>query len=151
AAKLLLRPDQHVLDIGCGWGGLALYLSQVCGARTTGITLSKRQLAQANARAAEQGLSDRAQFRLQGYRDVSGKFGRIVSVGMFEHIGVGFYDRYFRKCANLLEDEGIMLLSTIGRAQGPTATNPWIAKHIFPGGYIPALSEVIAAIERTQL
>jgi cyclopropane-fatty-acyl-phospholipid synthase len=151
AAKLLIEPDQRVLDIGCGWGGLGLYLAETCGARVTGVTLSKEQLAVANERAAEKQLSDRAEFRLQDYRDVSGTFDRIVSVGMFEHVGVGFYDAFFRKCAQLVADDGVILLHSIGRSEGPGVTNPWTAKYIFPGGYIPALSEVLPAIERAGL
>jgi cyclopropane-fatty-acyl-phospholipid synthase len=151
AAKLIVKSRQHVLDIGCGWGGLSLYLSEICGARVTGITLSKKQLALARARAAEQGLLEQTEFRLQDYRDVPERFDRIVSVGMFEHVGVGFYDLFFRKCAALLDDDGVMVLSSIGRSEGPNVTNPWIAKYIFPGGYIPALSEVIPAVERAGL
>jgi cyclopropane-fatty-acyl-phospholipid synthase len=151
AAKLLLPPDRRVLDIGCGWGGLALYLAELCGARVTGITLSERQLARARVRAAEKGLSDKVEFRLQDYRDVPEKFDRIVSVGMFEHVGVGFYDAFFRRCHTLLDDDGVMLLHSIGRSEGPNITNPWIAKYIFPGGYIPALSEVLPAVERAGL
>jgi cyclopropane-fatty-acyl-phospholipid synthase len=151
AAKLLVPPDRHVLDIGCGWGGLALYVAEVCSARVTGITLSERQLARARARAAEKGLSDKIEFRLQDYRDVPEKFDRIVSVGMFEHVGVGFYDAFFGKCSSLLDEHGIMVLHSIGRSEGPNVTNPWIAKYIFPGGYIPALSEVLPAVERAGL
>jgi cyclopropane-fatty-acyl-phospholipid synthase len=149
AAKLLLRKGQRVLDIGCGWGGLALYLAETCGSAVTGITLSKEQLAVARGRAAEKGLP--AEFRLQDYREVPDRFDRIVSVGMFEHVGVAFYDRFFRKCSAALADDGIMLLHSIGRSDGPGFTNPWIAKYIFPGGYIPALSEVLPAIERSGL
>ncbi len=151
AAKLLLAPDRRVLDIGCGWGGLGLYLAEIAGAEVTGITLSQEQLATANARAAEKGLGQRAKFVMQDYRDLGGKFDRIVSVGMFEHVGVSFYDTFFRKCADLLEDNGVMVLHSIGRSHGPDATNPWIAKYIFPGGYIPALSEVLPAIEGAGL
>ncbi len=151
AAKLLARPDQRLLDIGCGWGGLALYLAEMCGARVTGVTLSERQHAFARGRAAESGLSERIDIRLQDYRDVAGKFDRIVSVGMFEHVGVGHYDLFFRKCRELLDDRGILLLHSIGRSEGPDVTNPWIAKYIFPGGYIPALSEVLPAVERAGL
>jgi cyclopropane-fatty-acyl-phospholipid synthase len=140
-----------VLDIGSGWGGLALYLADICGARVTGITLSRQQHAFAQVRANEKGLSDKVEFRLQDYRDLSEKFDRIVSVGMFEHVGVGFYDAFFRKCHDLLDDQGVMLLHSIGRSEGPNVTNPWIAKYIFPGGYIPALSEVLPAIERAGL
>ncbi len=151
AAKLLVDPGANVLDIGCGWGGLALYLAEVAGAHATGITLSREQYARAQQRAVERGRSDDAIFRLIDYRDVTGGFDRIVSVGMFEHVGVGFYDRYFRKCAQLLDDDGVFLLHTIGRSSPPSVTNPWIAKYIFPGGYIPALSEVLPAVQRAKL
>jgi len=151
AAKLLLKPDQRVLDIGCGWGGLALYLAEIAGARVVGVTLSQEQLGIARSRAGEKNLADRVEFRLQDYRDVERGFDRIVSVGMFEHVGVVHYDTFFRKCANALDDGGVMLLHSIGRSEGPGTTNPWIAKYIFPGGYIPALSEVLPAIERAGL
>jgi len=151
AAKLLVAPGQRVLDIGCGWGGLALYLAELCDARVTGITLSKPQHAVARVRAVETELAEKIEFRLQDYRDVSEKFDRIVSVGMFEHVGVGFYDVFFRKCHALLENNGVMLLHSIGRSERPGITNPWIAKYIFPGGYIPALSEVLPAVERAGL
>jgi cyclopropane-fatty-acyl-phospholipid synthase len=151
AAKLLIAPGQRVLDIGSGWGGLALYLAETASGRVTGITLSQEQLALARVRAAERGLSGTAEFRLQDYRDVPDKFDRIVSVGMFEHVGVGFYEAFFRKCAALMEEDGVMVLHSIGRSEGPNVTNPWIAKYIFPGGYIPALSEVLPAIERAGL
>jgi cyclopropane-fatty-acyl-phospholipid synthase len=151
AAKLLIDPDQRILDIGCGWGGLGLYLAEVAGADVTGVTLSQEQHGIANARAAEKGLSNRARFNLQDYRDVPGPFDRIVSVGMFEHVGVGHYDEFFKKCAKLLKDDGVMVLHSIGRSEGPGITNPWIAKYIFPGGYIPAVSEVLPAIERAGL
>jgi cyclopropane-fatty-acyl-phospholipid synthase len=151
AAKLLVRPDHRVLDIGSGWGGLGLYLAEMTGANVTGVTLSEEQLGVSNARASELNLTDRAQFRLQDYRETPGPFDRIVSVGMFEHVGVDYYDTYFRRCAELLADDGVMVLHSIGRSEGPGITNPWIAKYIFPGGYIPALSEVLPAIERTGL
>jgi cyclopropane-fatty-acyl-phospholipid synthase len=151
AAKLQLQPGSSVLDIGCGWGGLALYLAEIAGARTTGITLSKEQYERARSRAMERGHAQDAIFRLVDYRDIGGSFDRIVSVGMFEHVGVGFYDTFFRKCAQLLDNDGIFLLHTIGRTTPPGATNPWLAKYIFPGGYIPALSEILPAIERAQL
>jgi cyclopropane-fatty-acyl-phospholipid synthase len=149
AAKLLIERGHRVLDIGCGWGGLSLYLAEMTGANVTGITLSTEQLQVANARAAEKNLT--AKFFLEDYRDVAGPFDRIVSVGMFEHVGVDFYETYFSRCAELLTDDGVMLLHSIGRSEGPDATNPWIAKYIFPGGYIPALSEVMPAIERAGL
>jgi cyclopropane-fatty-acyl-phospholipid synthase len=151
AAKLRVAPGATVLDIGCGWGGLALYLAETAKARVTGITLSKEQHARATERALERGQAQQASFRLEDYRDVGGRFDRIVSVGMFEHVGVGFYDTYFRKCAQLLADDGVFLLHAIGRSSSPAVTNPWIAKYIFPGGYIPALSEVLPAIERARL
>ena len=151
AAKLRLTPGARVLDIGCGWGGLALYLAEHAGAQVTGITLSKEQLARARVRASEKDLSEQIDFRLQDYRDIVGPFDRIVSVGMFEHVGVMFYDRFFRTCAQALADDGVMVLHSIGRSEGPGTTNPWIAKYIFPGGYIPALSEVLPAIERAGL
>jgi cyclopropane-fatty-acyl-phospholipid synthase len=152
AAKLLLdKPDKRVLDIGCGWGGLGLYLADVAGADVTGVTLSQEQHAIANERAAERGLGDHARFELQDYRDVPGPFDRIVSVGMFEHVGVGHYDEFFKQCARLLADDGVMVLHSIGRSEGPSVTNPWIAKYIFPGGYIPALSEVLPYVEKHGL
>jgi cyclopropane-fatty-acyl-phospholipid synthase len=151
AAKLCLPPGANVLDIGCGWGGLSLYLAEIAGAKVTGITLSQEQFQIAQNRAHERGLTQDTNFRLTDYRDVEGQFDRIVSVGMFEHVGVGFYDTFFGKCERLLADNGLALLHTIGRSSPPGITNPWIAKYIFPGGYIPALSEVLPAIERAQL
>jgi cyclopropane-fatty-acyl-phospholipid synthase len=151
AAKLLIGRGARVLDIGCGWGGLGLYLAEMTGADVTGITLSGEQLHLANARAAEKNLTRSARFLLQDYRDVTGPFDRIVSVGMFEHVGVDFYETFFTRCAELLADNGVMMLHSIGRSTGPDVTSPWIAKYIFPGGYIPALSEVFPAIERAGL
>jgi cyclopropane-fatty-acyl-phospholipid synthase len=151
AAKLLVEPGARVLDIGSGWGGLGLYLAEMCGARVTGVTLSEEQFALSRSRADEKGLSGRVEFRLQDYRDIPDRFDRIVSVGMFEHVGVTHYDVFFRKCAEMLSDDGVMLLHSIGRSEGPGITNPWIAKYIFPGGYIPALSEVLPAVERAGL
>jgi cyclopropane-fatty-acyl-phospholipid synthase len=151
AAKLLVGPGQRVLDIGCGWGGLGLYLAEIAGADVTGVTLSTEQLGVANARAAEKDLTRSARFLLEDYRDVRGPFDRIVSVGMFEHVGVDFYATFFQHCAEILAEDGVMLLHSIGRSDGPDSTNPWIAKYIFPGGYIPALSEVLPAIERAGL
>src|ERR1700732_3072148 len=151
AAKLLIGHGNRVLDIGSGWGGLGLYLAEMTGANVTGVTLSTEQLAVSNARAAEKNLAVSAKFFLEDYRDVSGPFDRIVSVGMFEHVGVDFYEKYFRRCAELLTDDGVMMLHSIGRSEGPDATNPWIAKYIFPGGYIPSLSEVTPAIEHAGL
>jgi len=151
AAKLLLRRGQRVLDIGCGWGGLALYLAEFAGVRVKGITLSKEQHALAQQRAAEKQLSGEIDFALEDYRDVTEKFDRIVSVGMFEHVGLNYYETFFRRCAHLLADDGVILLHSIGRSEGPGITNPWVAKYIFPGGYIPALSEVLPYIERAGL
>jgi cyclopropane-fatty-acyl-phospholipid synthase len=151
AAKLLIERGHRVLDIGSGWGGLGLYLAKMAGAEVTGVTLSTEQWRIANARAVEQRLSGSARFLLQDYRDVRGPFERIVSVGMFEHVGVDDYDDFFKRCAELLSDDGAMVLHSIGRPEGPGVTNPWIAKYIFPGGYIPALSEVLPAIERAGL
>jgi cyclopropane-fatty-acyl-phospholipid synthase len=148
ASKLLLRPGQQVLDIGSGWGGMGLYLAEIAGAQVTGVTLSEEQLALSRVRADEKGLAGRVAFRLQDYRDIAERFDRIVSVGMFEHVGVVHFDVFFRKCADVLSDDGVMLLHAIGRSEGPGVTNPWINKYIFPGGYIPALSEVLPAVER---
>jgi cyclopropane-fatty-acyl-phospholipid synthase len=151
AAKLLIEDGQSVLDIGCGWGGMGLYLARLCGARVTGVTLSDEQLAIARRRAAESGLANPPDFRLQDYRDVPERYDRIVSVGMFEHVGLGYYDVFFRKVASLLRDDGVALLHTIGRPDMPCATNPFIAKYIFPGGHLPTLSEVTPCIERAGL
>lgn len=151
AAKLLVKPGHRVLDIGSGWGGLALYLANLCGADVTGVTLSQEQLEIATARAREEGLAKHVNFRLQDYRAVPEQYDRIVSVGMFEHVGVGYYNAFFCKAAALLADSGVMLLHSIGRVDGPGATNPWMQKYIFPGGYAPALSEVLPAIERAGL
>jgi cyclopropane-fatty-acyl-phospholipid synthase len=147
-AKLLVGRDAKVLDIGSGWGGMGLYLAEMAGARVTGVTLSEEQLALSRARADEKGLAERVEFRLLDYRDLAEHFDRIVSVGMFEHVGVGYYDVFFRKCAEVLADDGVMLLHSIGRSEGPGINNPWINKYIFPGGYIPALSEVLPCVER---
>ena len=150
-AKLLIDRGQRVLDIGSGWGGLALHLAETTGAHVTGVTLSTEQLNVANARAREKRLFHSAKFLLQDYRDVRGPFDRIVSVGMFEHVGIAHYDTFFKRCAEIMSEDGVMVLHSIGRPKGPTTTNPWIAKYIFPGGYIPALSEVLPAIERAGL
>jgi cyclopropane-fatty-acyl-phospholipid synthase len=154
AAKLLLdRPGLRVLDIGCGWGGMALTLARDYGARVLGVTLSTEQLARARRRAEEAGLADRVQFELLDYRDpaLSGPFDRIVSVGMFEHVGINHYDAFFRRVNALLAPGGVALVHAIGRTAGPQTTNPWIARYIFPGGYSPALSEVLPAVERSGL
>jgi cyclopropane-fatty-acyl-phospholipid synthase len=151
AAKLLIGPDTRVLDIGSGWGGLAFYLAEMTGAHITGITLSAEQLKASRARARERGLTTSVDFFLKDYRQVNGRFDRLVSVGMLEHVGVDFYEEYFSRCAELLTDDGVMLLHSVGRSHGPDITTPWISKYIFPGGYIPALSEVMPAIERAGL
>jgi len=152
AAKLCLdRPGLEVLDIGSGWGGMALTLAREFGARVTGITLSREQLNEARARAAAEGLADRITFELLDYRAVQLPFDRIVSVGMFEHVGVGYYGDFFNTVARCLKPGGVALLHAIGRSDGPGSTNPWIAKYIFPGGYCPALSEVLPPIERSRL
>ena len=151
AAKLLLGDGLRVLDIGSGFGGMALYLAQVAGARAIGVTLSQEQFDIASRRAADSGLGERVQFRLQDYRDVPERFDRIVSVGMFEHVGAAAYDEFFAVVRRLLKDDGVMVLHSIGRSEGPGSTNPWIKKYIFPGGYIPSVSETTAAIERSGL
>lgn len=135
AAKLLLQPGQHVLDIGCGWGGLALYLAQTAGVEVTGLTLSEEQHKVAQERARRAGLSDRVRFLLRDYREETGRYDRIVSVGMFEHVGINQYDTFFRQVQKLLAEDGVALLHSIGRSDGPGATNPWLRKYIFPGGY----------------
>ena len=152
AAKLLLnRPDLSVLDIGCGWGGLALTLARDYGARVTGITLSTEQLTEARARADAEGLADRVSFELLDYRAMHRSFDRIVSVGMFEHVGVGHYHQFFETVKRCLAPDGVALLHAIGRSDRPGSTNAWIAKYIFPGGYCAALSEVFAPIEKVGL
>jgi len=155
AAKLALQPGQKVLDIGCGWGGTALYLNRVAGVEVLGITLSEEQLKLARERAEAAGVSDKVRFELLDYRVLAkrapGYFDRIVSVGMFEHVGVPQFDTFFRACANLLKDDGVMLLHTIGRMGKPGATDAFTRKYIFPGGYIPALSETLAASEQVKL
>jgi cyclopropane-fatty-acyl-phospholipid synthase len=151
AAKLMIEPGHKVLDIGCGWGGMGLELAGRYGAQVSGVTLSKEQLAVAQDRARAAGLDGRAEFSLTDYRDVEGPFDRIVSVGMFEHVGAPNFRTYFQQIARLLTDDGVALVHTIGRRTGPGLTQPWIAKYIFPGGYIPALSEMSAAIEDAGL
>jgi len=152
AKKLCLSPGQRVLDIGCGWGGLALHLAREEGARVVGITLSEEQEAYAKGRlASEQAGAGEVDFRLADYRSLEEKFDRIVSVGMFEHVGLPNYKAFFRKVEDCLEDDGVAVLHTIGRLSGPGHTNAFIAKYIFPGGYIPAISEIVPAIESSRL
>ena len=151
AAKLRVRPGMRVLDIGCGWGGMGLTLARDHGAEVVGVTLSEEQYKIANQRAQAEGLQDRARFDLIDYRKVEGQFDRIVSVGMFEHVGAPHYQEYFRKLDNLLTEDGIALINTIGRGDPPGVTSPWIRKYIFPGGYVPSMSEMSAAIERSSL
>lgn len=152
AAKLRLMPGQRVLDIGSGWGGLGLYIArQHPDVEVVGVTLSREQHAVSNRRAEEMGLADRVRFDLQDYRTVEGPFDRIVSVGMFEHVGMPHYQEFFDKVHDLLAPDGVALLHTIGRIDGPGSTNPWIRKYIFPGGYCPALSEVMPPLERTGM
>jgi len=154
AAKLALEDGQEILDIGCGWGGMAIYLARHANVKVTGITLSKEQLKLAQARAEKAGVSDQVTFELVDYRDMpkrAKRFDRIVSVGMFEHVGRPQFETFFRCAANLLTDEGVMLLHTIGRIGGPGTTDAFTRKYIFPGGYIPALSETVAASEKTRL
>ena len=154
AAKLRLEPGKcegmRLLDIGCGWGGLGLYLNRHYGIEVVGVSLAPDQVKFANERAAAAGVSDRVQFKLMDYRDVEGPFDRITSVGMIEHIGAPHFREYFAKTNNLLADDGIMLTHTIGRIDGPGTTDKWTRKYVFPGGYIPALSELTRAMEQTR-
>jgi cyclopropane-fatty-acyl-phospholipid synthase len=150
-AKLALEPGMRVLDIGCGWGGLARTMHAKAGVDVVGITLSEEQLKVARDKAAAAGVADHVTFALQDYRAMTGHFDRIVSVGMFEHVGPPFYDAFFAKCRDLLAPDGVMLLHTIGRLDGPGKTDAWTAKYIFPGGYIPALSEIVSASEPHKL
>jgi cyclopropane-fatty-acyl-phospholipid synthase len=152
ASKLLLdRPGLKVLDIGSGWGGLGLYLAQETGADVTGVTLSTEQHKVSQERAVETGLAGRVRFHLRDYREEAGRYDRIVSVGMFEHVGAPHYREFFAKLKDLLDDDGVALLHSIGRMDPPGGTNPWLQKYIFPGGYTPALSEVMAAVQEVGL
>jgi cyclopropane-fatty-acyl-phospholipid synthase len=151
AAKLDLKPGQRVLDIGCGWGGMAIYLAQNFDVHVTGVTLSKEQLALAQQRADELGLAHKISFQFKDYRDVAGNFDRIVSIGMFEHVGISYFQQYFGKIQSLLAPGGVALVHAIGRKGGPGTTGKWLRKYIFPGGYSPALSETFAAIESSGL
>lgn len=151
ARKLCIEPGDRVLDIGCGWGGLALYLADEHAARVLGVTLAERQLETAETRAERAGLERDAAFKLADYRSLEATFDRIVSVGMLEHVGRTSIDAYFAQVARLLDANGLALIHSIGRTGGPGETNPWIERYIFPGGYIPALSELMPAIERAGL
>jgi cyclopropane-fatty-acyl-phospholipid synthase len=151
ATKLLIRPGQRVLDIGSGWGGMGLFLAREHGVDVTGVTLSKQQHNVSSRRALEDGLADRVRFKLIDYREEPGQYDRIVSVGMFEHVGSAHYVEFFTKVKALLKDDGVLLLHSIGRMEPPGGTNTWLRKYIFPGGYTPALSEVLAAIEKVGL
>ncbi|HYI41869.1 MAG TPA: cyclopropane-fatty-acyl-phospholipid synthase family protein [Allosphingosinicella sp.] len=151
ASKMLLEPGQKILDIGCGWGGLALYLNRVADVDVLGVTLSKEQLAVARQRAEEAGVSDRVKFELCDYRDVAGQFDRIVSIGMFEHLGTAHFPIFFRKIRELLKPDGAALVHTMGRMGKPGTTDRFMQKYIFPGGYLPALSEIVSASERERL
>jgi cyclopropane-fatty-acyl-phospholipid synthase len=151
AAKLCLKPGMRVLDIGCGWGGMARHIHKLSGAEVLGVTLSGEQLRYARAKAEDLGIAGHVRYELMDYRDVEGPFDRIVSVGMFEHVGRPNYGTFFEKLASLLAEDGVALLHTIGRAGGPGATDPWTAKYIFPGGYTPAYSELAKHIERAWL
>jgi cyclopropane-fatty-acyl-phospholipid synthase len=151
AAKMLIEPGHRVLDIGSGWGGLALYLAEAGAGDVLGISLAEEQVKFSRERAERSGLGDRVRFELRDYRELTGSFERIVSVGMFEHVGVRYYRAFFRKVRELLTEDGVALLHAIGRRDGPGWTNPWLRKYIFPGGYAPALSEVLPSIEREGL
>lgn len=151
AAKLDLSDGMRILDIGSGWGGLSLSLARLVDVEVTGVTLSNEQLKLSRQRAKTEDLSSRVRFELQDYRDIEGQFDRIVSVGMFEHVGVSFYPAFFAKLRELLAPDGVALIHAIGRFDGPAATNPFIRKYVFPGGYVPALSEVFGAVEKSGL
>ena len=150
AAKLALKPGQRVLDIGSGWGGLGLYLAQNFDVDVTGVTLSQEQLRVSNRRAEEQRVADRVRFLLKDYREIAGSFDRIVSVGMFEHVGLNNFGEFFGAVRRLLTDDGIALLHTIGKKTDPGPINAWMERYIFPGAYLPALSELAPVIERHQ-
>jgi len=149
--KLQIDINSSILDIGCGWGGLALQIAKETGAKVKGITLSKNQLLTAKKRAQEEGLNDKVEFALQDYRSEKGFYDRIVSVGMFEHVGVNYFSNFFFKTQELLKKNGILLLHTIGQIGKPTATSPWIRKYIFPGGYIPSMSEIVNVCEKQNI
>ena len=151
AAKLKLSPGLKILDIGCGWGDLALYLARLADAEVVGVTLSKEQFELASARARKAGLDDRVRFELKDYRKVEDRFDRIVSVGMFEHVGVHHYGEFFGKINELMDDDGLALIHSIGHMSPPGTASPWLRKYIFPGAYSPALSEVFEVVEQNSL
>jgi cyclopropane-fatty-acyl-phospholipid synthase len=151
AAKLDIRPGMRVLDIGSGWGGLALYLAQRFDCRVTGITLSEEQHRLSRRRARALGIDDRVKFELCDYRTLDGPFDRIVSVGMLEHVGPLHFRGFFRKLRALLRADGVALIHSIFRMHGPRPADPWLHKYIFPGGYLPALSQIMHAVERNEL
>lgn len=151
AAKLYLKPGQKVLDIGCGWGGTALYLNRVADVDVLGVTLSEEQLKVARQRAQDAGVADRVKFELIDYRSLTGRFDRIVSIGMFEHVGAAHFDEFFIKCRELLADDGVMLLHTIGKYGKASAPDPFTNKYIFPGYHLPSISQLAAATERARL
>ena len=150
-SKLQITPDMSVLDIGCGWGGMAIQIAKDTGAKVKGITLSKNQLNTALRRIQEEGLNEKVHFSLQDYRNEEDVYDRIVSIGMFEHVGINYFSSFFSKTNELLNDTGIFLLHTIGQRSKPSATSPWIRKYIFPGGYIPSLSEIMQAAEKYNI
>jgi len=149
--KLSIKEDMNVLDIGCGWGGMAIEIAKITGAKVKGITLSENQFKTASERAQKEGLNDRVTFALQDYRNEEDQYDRIVSVGMFEHVGIKYFKTFFRKTNDLLKENGVFLLHTIGQRSIPTATSPWIRKYIFPGGYIPALSEIMKETQKLNI
>ena len=149
--KLQINSDMNVLDIGCGWGGMAIEIAKLTGAKVKGITLSENQFKTASERAHKEGLSEKVSFALQDYRNENNKYDRIVSVGMFEHVGVKYFKTYLQKAYNILNDNGVFLLHTIGQRGKPTATSPWIRKYIFPGGYIPSLSEIVKETQKLNI
>ena len=149
--KLQITENMDVLDIGCGWGGMAIEIAKSTGAKVKGITLSENQFKTASERAQKEGLSDKVSFALQDYRNETEKYDRIVSVGMFEHVGVKYFKTYLSKANDILKENGVFLLHTIGQRGKPTATSPWIRKYIFPGGYIPSLSEVMSATQKLNI
>lgn len=149
--KLQISENMKVLDIGCGWGGMAIEIAKQTGATVKGITLSENQFATASKRAQEEGLSEKLTFKLQDYRNENENYDRIVSVGMFEHVGIKYFREYLKKTYDLLKDTGVFLLHTIGQRGVPTATSPWIRKYIFPGGYIPSLSDIIHETEKLNI